>query len=63
MTEFWGSSPPTLGVGESPMIAFEWWTEVHARLRQGHGKRKLARELGRDRKPGKRSLAQERPIS
>jgi transposase len=43
------------------MIDFELWTEVHARFRQGHGKRKLARELGLDRKTVKRILAQERP--
>jgi transposase len=48
-------------VGESPMIDFELWTEVHARFRQGHGKRKIARELGLDRKTVKRILAQERP--
>jgi transposase len=43
------------------MIDFELWTEVHARFRQGHGKRKMARELGVDRKTIKRILAQERP--
>lgn len=43
------------------MINFELWTEVHARFRQGHGKRKMARELGLDRKTVKRILAQERP--
>jgi transposase len=63
MTELLVSSPQTLGVGESPMIDFEVWTEVHARFRQGHGKRKLARELGLDRKTVKRILAQERPVS
>jgi transposase len=43
------------------MIDFELWTEVHARFRQGHGKRQMARELGLDRKTVKRILAQERP--
>jgi transposase len=43
------------------MIDFELWTEVQARFRQGHGKRKMARELGLDRKTVKRSLAQARP--
>jgi transposase len=43
------------------MIEFELWTEVHARFRQGQGKRKIARELGLDRKTVKRILAQERP--
>jgi transposase len=43
------------------MIDFELWTEVHARFRQGHGKRKMARELGLDRKTVKRILAQARP--
>jgi transposase len=43
------------------MIDFELWTEVHARFRQGHGKRKMARELGLDRKTIKRILAQTRP--
>jgi len=55
------SSPQKLAGGESPMIDFEVWTEVHARFRQGHGKRQMARELGRDRKTVKRILAQERP--
>jgi transposase len=43
------------------MIDFELWTEVHARFRQGHGKRQMARELGLDRKTVKRILTQERP--
>jgi transposase len=43
------------------MIDFELWTEVHARFRQGQGKRKMARELGLDRTTVKRILAQERP--
>jgi transposase len=61
MTELLISSPQKLVVGESPMIEFELWTEVHARFRQGHGKRKIARELGLDRKTVKRILAHERP--
>jgi transposase len=61
MTELLVSSPQKHVVGESPMIDFELWTEVHARFRQGHGKRKMARELGLDRKTIKRILAQERP--
>jgi transposase len=63
MTELWVSSPQTRVGGESPMIDFELWTEVHARFRQGHGKRKMARELGLDRKTVKRILAQARPAS
>jgi transposase len=43
------------------MIDFELWTEVHARFRQGHGNRQMARELGLDRKTVKRLLAQARP--
>jgi transposase len=54
-------SPQKLMVGESPMIEFELWTEVQARFCQRHGKRKMARELGLDRKTIKRILAQERP--
>src|SRR4051812_22523505 len=61
MTELLISSPQKRVVGESPMIDFELWTEVHARFRQGQGKRQLARELGLDRKTVKRILAQERP--
>ena len=61
MRELLVSSPQKRVVGESPMIEFELWTEVHARFRQGHGKRKMARELGLDRKTIKRILAQERP--
>jgi transposase len=61
MMELLVSSPQKLAVGESPMIDFELWTEVHARFRQGQGKRKLARELGLDRKTVKRLLAQEQP--
>jgi transposase len=61
MTEFLISSPQKLVAGESPMIDFEWWTEVHARFRRGQGKRTIARELGLDRKTVKRILAQERP--
>jgi transposase len=61
MTALLVSSPQTRVGGESPMIDFELWTEVHARFRQGHGKRKMARELGLDRKTVKRILAQERP--
>lgn len=61
MTEILVSSPQQLGGGESAMIAFELWTEVHARVRRGQGKRTMARALGLDRKPGKRLLAQERP--
>jgi transposase len=55
------SSPQKLAAGESPMIGFELWTEVHARFRQGQGKRTMARELGLDRKTVKRILAEERP--
>jgi transposase len=61
MMELLVSSPQKLVGGESPMIDFELWTEVHARFRQGHGKRQMARELGLDRKTVKRLLAQERP--
>jgi transposase len=61
MTALLVSSPQKLVVGESPMIDFELWTEVHARFRQGQGKRKMARELGLDRKTVTRILAQERP--
>ena len=61
MTELLVSSPPTRVGGEGPMLDVELWTEGHARCRQGHGKRQMARELGRDRKTGKRSLAQARP--
>jgi transposase len=61
MTERLVSSPQKLVVGESPMIDCELWTEVHARFRQGHGKRQMVRELGLDRKTVKRILTQERP--
>src|SRR5215471_13463148 len=61
MEEILVSSPQKPVVGESPMIEFELWTEVHARFRRGHGKRTIARELGLDRKTVKRILAQERP--
>jgi DNA-binding transcriptional regulator LsrR (DeoR family) len=61
MTELLVSSPQTRVGGESPMIDFKLWTEVYARFRQGHGKRKMARELGLDRKTVKRILAQARP--
>lgn len=61
MMELLVSSPQKLAVGESPMIEVELWTEVHARFRQGQGKRKIARELGLDRKTVTRVLAQERP--
>ena len=61
MTELWVSSPQTLAGGERPMSECERWTEVHARVRQGQGTRKIARELGLDRKTVKRILAQERP--
>src|SRR5918992_5232489 len=63
MTELLVSSPQKVVRGESPMIDFELWTEIHARFRRGQGKRKLARELGLDRKTVKRILAQERPAS
>ena len=61
MDEILVSSPQKLVVGESTMIDFELWTEVHARCRRGQGKRTMARELGLDRKTVKRILAQERP--
>jgi hypothetical protein len=61
MTELLISSPQKGVIGESPMIDFELWTEVHARFRRGQGKRTMARELGLDRKTVKRILAQERP--
>jgi transposase len=61
MDEILVSSPQKLVVGESTMIDFELWTEVHARCRRGQGKRTMARELGLDRKTVKRLLAQERP--
>jgi hypothetical protein len=50
MTETLVSSPQKRLVGESSMIDFELWTEVHARFRRGQGKRTMARELGLDRK-------------
>jgi transposase len=43
------------------MVDFETWTEVHARARRGVGKRKIARELGLDRKTVHRILRQTRP--
>jgi hypothetical protein len=43
------------------MSDFALRTEVQARVRRGHGNRQMARELGRDRKPVKRILAQARP--
>jgi transposase len=43
------------------MIDFELWTEVHARVRQGHGTRQMARALGLDRQTVTRILTQERP--
>jgi transposase len=61
MREILVSSPQKLVVGESRMIEFELWTEVHARFRRGQGKRTTARELGLDRKTVKRLLGQERP--
>jgi transposase len=61
MTELLVSSPQKRVGGESPMIDFELWTEGQARLRQGYGKRKLARELGLDRQTVNRILTQERP--
>ena len=61
MDEIWVSPPQQLVVGESTMIDFERWIEVHARCRRGQGKRTVARELGLDRKTVKRILAQERP--
>lgn len=63
MTELLVSSPQKVVRGESPMIDFELWTEIHARFRRGQGKRTMARELGLDRKTVKRILAQERPGS
>jgi hypothetical protein len=35
MTALLVSSSQNVAVGESPMIDFELWTEVHARFRQG----------------------------
>lgn len=55
------SCPLTLTGGENAMVDFETWTEVHARARRGAGKRKIARELGLDRKTVHRILAQARP--
>ena len=43
------------------MSDFALRTEAQARFRRGHGNRQMARELGRDRKPVKRILAQARP--
>jgi hypothetical protein len=57
MDEILVNSPQKLVVGESTMIDFELWTEVHARCRRGQGKRTMARELGLDRKTVKRILA------
>jgi hypothetical protein len=62
MTALLVSSPPKRVGGESPMSAFELWTEGHARFRQGHGNRQMARALGLDRKTITRILAQERPV-
>jgi hypothetical protein len=64
MTALLVSSPQQRVGGESPMpmIDFELWTEVPARVRQGPGKRTMARELGLERKTVKRILAQARPV-
>jgi hypothetical protein len=62
MDEILGSCPQTLTGGERPMIGLESWREVHARFRQGQGKRKSARELGIARKTVPRLLAQVRPV-
>ena len=58
MTELLGGSPQKRVGGESPMSDFALRTEAQARFRRGHGNRQKARELGRDRKPVKRILAQ-----
>src|SRR5919204_3336341 len=60
MDEILVSSPQKLVAGESTMIDFALWTEVHARCRRGQGKRTMARELGLERQTVKRILAQER---
>ena len=49
MTELLVSAPQKGVIGESPMIDFELWTEVHARFRRGQGQRTIARELWLDR--------------
>lgn len=62
MDEIWICSPENATDGESPMIGFEFWREVHARFRQGQGKRTIAREPGVDRKPVQRILTQACPV-
>ena len=47
---------------EGEMMGFDRWTEIHARVRRGEAKQKMARELGLDRKTVRRLLAQERPV-
>jgi transposase len=47
---------------EGEMIGFDLWTEIHARVRRGEAKQKIARELGVDRKTVRRLLTQERPM-
>jgi transposase len=57
----WRHSPPNSRNEEGEMIACDVWTEIHARARRGEGKKKMARELGIDRKTVRRLLAQARP--
>ncbi len=52
---------PPQPAGEGEMIGFELWTDVQVRARRGEARRKIARELGLDRKTVRRILAQERP--
>jgi transposase len=57
----WRHSPPNSRSEGGEMIDFDVWTEIHARARRGEAKKKIARELGIDRKTVRRLLAQVRP--
>ena len=56
-------SPPNSRNEGGEMIDVNVWTEIHARARRGEAKQKSARELGIDRKPVRRLLAQVRPAT
>src|SRR2546428_1114752 len=56
-------APPNSRHEGGEMIDVNVWTEIHARARRGEAQHKSARELGIDRKPVRRLLAQVRPAT
>jgi DNA replication protein DnaC/transposase len=60
--ETWLHAPPHPGQEEGEMRSVDRWTELQARARRGEATQQMARDLGIERKTGRRIVSQVRPV-